>query len=251
MKFTLPYEKQGYSQYGETGIIEFLTEKIINPKKNFVEIGFGTGNQNMTLDLLDRGFTGIGIDLQDWDPLTPNRWGDNIHKIQALVDPDNIFDLLKTSDQNCDFFSLDIDSFDFEIAKTLLEKNFHPSVICVEINPWFGSDVEASFPYIAAAGKKTYTRRHFRGASLQKYINLFKKYNYEFFTLNSWSYHNGFFYDPSRLTSFSAPRITKVNENNSTEFPDPAIYDPLWLRAAIESHDVWKNYVDIIYSEYK
>ena len=39
----LPYERQGFSQNAETGIIEYMLAGILNSKKTFVEIGFGDG----------------------------------------------------------------------------------------------------------------------------------------------------------------------------------------------------------------
>ena len=80
--FTLPYERQGYSQFGETGIIELMLSGLRDPHQTFVEIGFGTGNQNMTMDLLDQGYRGVGVDvlvdvlIRTWRLLISRR---NIH----------------------------------------------------------------------------------------------------------------------------------------------------------------------------
>ena len=162
MHFTLPYERQGHSQFGETGIIELLLAGLRDPHQTFVEIGFGTGNQNMTMDLLDRGYRGVGVDGREWEPDTPNRWGDAITKLKQMITPDDIVDVLRpVADWNADFFSLDIDSFDYDIARVLLEAGFRPAVICVEINKHFGSTTQAGFPYIANVRKKTYDRRYF------------------------------------------------------------------------------------------
>ena len=46
--YKLHYEKQIYSQHGEDGIIEMMTNAIINPDKTFLEIGWGDGGTNMT-----------------------------------------------------------------------------------------------------------------------------------------------------------------------------------------------------------
>ena len=242
--FSLPYEYQGHSQFGETGIIELMLAGVKDPHKTFVEIGFGTGNQNMTMDLLDRGYTGVGVDGRDWDPDTPNRWGNSITKIQQMITVDDVVDLLKpVADWQCDFFSLDIDSFDYEVAKLLLESGFKPAVVCVEINPNFGSTTKASFPYIPDVKKKTYTRRHFSGASLSKYTQLYETHGLKFFTLNSVSYHNAFYYDPARVSLPDVPVITQIQDN---EF-DSVIYNETELRKMIAEHAFWKDYQDVIF----
>ena len=132
-----------------------------------------------------------------------------------MVTPDDIVEVLRpVADWQCDFFSLDIDSFDYEVARVLLETGFRPATVCVEINPHFGSVIQASFPYIANVKKKTYDRRYFRGASLAKYTKLFEKYGLKFFTLNSVSYHNAFYYDPNRVTVPNVPTLTEINQNH-------------------------------------
>jgi hypothetical protein len=242
--FSLPYEYQGHSQFGETGIIELILTGLKDPHKTFVEIGFGTGNQNMTMDLLDRGYTGVGVDGRDWDLDTPNRWGNSITKIQQMITVDDVVDLLKpVADWQCDFFSLDIDSFDYEVAKLLLESGFKPAVVCVEINPNFGSTTKASFPYIPNVKKKTYTRRHFCGSSLSKYTHLWETHGLKFFTLNSISYHNAFYYDPARVSLPDVPVITQIQDNQF----DPVIYNETELRKMIAEHAFWKDYQDVIF----
>ena len=257
--FTLPYERQGYSQFGETGIIELMLSGLRDPHRTFVEIGFGTGNQNMTMDLLDQGYTGVGVDGRDWEPDTPNRWGNAITKLKQMITVDDIVDVLRpVTDWQCDLFSLDVDSFDYEIARVLLETGFKPAVVCVEINPHFGSTVEASFPYIPNVKKKTYDRRYYRGASLSKYTKLFKSYGLEFFTLNSISYHNAFYYDPARVTVPEVETITKVNQNHfdwllqpETASPDTVLYDDSELKKMISEHWFWKDYVNVIYRDFE
>ena len=259
MHFTLPYEKQGHSQFGETGIIELLLAGLQDPHRTFVEIGFGTGNQNMTMDLLDQGYHGVGVDGREWEPDTPNRWGNAVTKLKQMITPDDIVDVLQpVADWQTDFFSLDIDSFDYEVAKILLEKGFRPAVVCVEINPHFGSTTQASFPYIPNVKKKTYDRRYFRGASLSKYTKLWQQYGLEFFTLNSVSYHNAFYYDPARVRKPDVPVITQVNQNHfdwvgksEQPSPDSVLYDDIELRKMISEHWFWKDYQPTIYKDFE
>jgi hypothetical protein len=240
MHFTLPYERQGHSQFGETGIIELLLAGLQDPHQTFVEIGFGTGNQNMTMDLLDRGYRGIGVDARDWEPDTPNRWGDAITKLKQMIIPDDIVDVLRpVADWNTDFFSLDIDSFDYDIAYALLQAGFRPAVVCVEINKHFGPITQASFPYIANARKKTYDRRYFCGASLSKYTKLWEHHGMKFFTLNSISNHNAFYYDPARVTIPNVPVLSQID----VELQD--------IKTMIQEHWCWKDHEQTIYKDFE
>ena len=42
--------------------------------------------------------------------------------------------VLRTISMSSDFLNLDIDSYDLEVMKKILEKNFRPKVISMEIN---------------------------------------------------------------------------------------------------------------------
>ncbi len=51
-----------YSQNGEDGIIRFITQRIANPEKTFVEFGFGL-RENKCLKLaLQEGYSGLYAD---------------------------------------------------------------------------------------------------------------------------------------------------------------------------------------------
>jgi hypothetical protein len=240
MHFTLPYERQGHSQFGETGIIELLLSGLKDPHQTFVEIGFGTGNQNMTMDLLDRGYRGVGVDGREWDPDTPNRWGDAVTKLKQMITTEDIVDVLRpVADWNTDFFSLDIDSFDYEIARVLLQAGFRPAVVCVEINKHFGPTTQAGFPYIANVKKKTYDRRFFCSASLSKYTKLWEHYGMKFFTLNSISNHNAFYYDPARVTRPDVPVLSQID----VELQD--------IKTMIQQHWFWKDHEQTIYKDFE
>ena len=50
-KWRLDYESQTYSQHGEDGIIQVLTDAIQHPNRFVFEIGWGSGDQNMSRNL--------------------------------------------------------------------------------------------------------------------------------------------------------------------------------------------------------
>lgn len=233
----LPYERQGLSQHAESGIIEFLLAGIHQPRKNFVEIGFGTGTQNMTLDLLAKGYSGIGIDGRDWDPSVDQRWPDQLTKIQQMITPDSILNFIPENLRQPDFFSIDIDSFDYEVTKALLEAKFRPAVACCEINQYFGHEW-GSFPYVENAIKKTYDRKFAYGCGLEKYNHLWATYGYEFFTIDT-SAVNGFWIDPTQVVvDMTVPRHQDLHEVDTTV-----------LKQQLAKHWYWQDKISTIYQK--
>jgi hypothetical protein len=233
----LPYERQGFSQNYETGIIEYMLAGISAPTKTFVEIGFGDGTQNMTLDLLHQGYCGVGIDGWDWDPSVVERWPDQLIKVQKMISPDNVAKYIPEQYWQPDFFSLDIDSFDYEVASTLLQSGFRPATVCCEINKNFG-DERASFPYVKNPIKKvTYNRRFLYGCSLSKYKDLWSQYGYEFFTFDTRAV-NGFWFHPEQV---SIDLDVARNQSFGT------VIDTSIIKQQIADHQYWGNKQHEIY----
>ena len=232
----LPYERQGFSQNDETGIIEYMLAGIVDSKKTFVEIGFGDGTQNMTLDLLHQGYCGVGIDGWDWDPSVIERWPDQLIKVQQMISPGDVAQYIPEQYWQPDFFSLDIDSFDYEVASTLLQSGFRPAVVCCEINKHFGNDW-ASFPYVENTIKKvTYNRKFHYGCSLSKYKDLWSQYGYEFFTFDTRAV-NAFWFHPAQVNlDLDVPR------NQTLDEIDTAI-----MKQQIADHQYWNNKENEIY----
>jgi hypothetical protein len=235
MTIRLPYERKGHSQHTETGIIEFMLAGVHNPKKTFVEIGFGDGTENMTLDLLHLGYSGVGIDGYDWNPTVVERWPDQLIKIQEMITPRTVLDHIPIGLMTPDFFSLDIDSFDYEIAKVLLQSGFAPAVVCCEINKKFG-DEWASFPYIKDAGDDIYDRKFSYGCSLSKYKDLWSKHGYEFFTVDTTAV-NGFWFDPKKVT-LDMTVLRHLDLGN---------IDTSYIKDGLASHWFWKNNLNLLY----
>ena len=207
----LPYEKQITSQHGEDGIIEQMLNAIKNPDKKFLEIGWGDGGTNMTWHLMtQQGWSGVGVDAQapkkGYDLFPPG-----FKHFQEFVYPNTCVKYLDHVPLNCDFFSLDIDSFDYEIAKTLLEKGFRPKTVCVEINKYFGANHYGSFPYAERIKKKMYHKLYFSGVSLRKYIDFWAHYGYKYFGYDS-STTNAFFYKADACESLDHLPILELKD---------------------------------------
>jgi hypothetical protein len=188
----LPYEYQFSSQHREDGIIDLLCARIPDPDYRAIEIGSGNGEQNMIRNLIEnRGYHGIGHDLQ------PARWQHDKyeHRIQA-VNLDELGALVESwPTRTPDFFSLDIDSFDFWVLKDLLyNHDFRPAVMCLEYLSYFRNQIASVRPDL---GKYKLAAL---GCSLGAYQQLTERFGYRFFTVDTCGV-NGFFYLPSRLAN--------------------------------------------------
>jgi hypothetical protein len=129
-EFFLPYEYRLRSQHREDGIVDLLCSCIAHPDYRAIEIGSGNGEENMIRNLVEnRNYHGTGHDVQSaaW---THDRYE---HRAGAVA-IDQLASLIESwPTRTPDFFSLDIDSFDFWVLKDLLYRHdFRPAVMCLE-----------------------------------------------------------------------------------------------------------------------
>lgn len=227
--FLLSYEKQVYSQHGEDGIIETLTNAIKNKNKFFIELGYGYGDVNNSLYLSDKGWSGIGVDAKS------NKYPlkENVDRKVSFITPDNLNELLEHSPNNPDFFSLDIDSFDYEIAEKYMSLGNRPKVVCAEINRKFGTELECSFPYVKDC--RMYDKKNHHGVSFKKYNSFWESLGYKFYTLDT-SHVNVFYYDPKEVDENLLP-TEKLNWCiHSFQIP------PVEFLKNLQEHEFWKKY---------
>ena len=224
----LPYESQFSSQHREDGIINLLCSHILDPNYQAIEIGSGTGDQNMIRNLTEnRGYHGIGHDMQQ------PRWQHERYEHRVCAVTLGYLNLLVDAwpTRTPDFFSLDIDSFDFWVLKDLLYNyDFRPAVMCLEYLSYFRDQIASARPDL---GKYKLAAL---GCSLGAYQQLTERFGYRFFTVDTCGV-NGFFYLPDRMKDIAAldnlprhawrmyPRYAKhiiEPDNPAMEF-DPAV----------------------------
>jgi len=229
---SLPYEFKVWSQHKEDGIIELLTNSIKDNTKTFLEIGWGNGTENMTHHLMDQGWGGVGVDA---DPRIFSKavLPDNFKHINLKVTPKNVDKAFKDTPKIFDFFSLDIDSYDYEISKWLLENNYIPKVVCLEINKRFGPNIYASFPFIEFASKHNgfYKKTGLFGVSLAKYKKLWTDYGYKYFGYDT-SANNIFFYHPEYVNN-----LDNMERHSDESFP---VTDDSAMITMVENNSYWK-----------
>jgi len=137
----LDYRGNNYSQNGEDGIIEKILSILKIENGFFVEFGAADGKMcSNTWNLVERGWSGLYIEgLESYynecsDNIKPYS---NVKCINKYVDykGDNTLDnILKESNviYNFDILSIDIDSYDYHVWKSL--EKFKPKIVIIEIN---------------------------------------------------------------------------------------------------------------------
>lgn len=176
MKY-LTYEKRVFSQHGEDGIIEFLLSFIVDKNKTFLEIGWGNGEVNCCRNLLENlNFSGTGVDAK-----FSKIFHKNLKSISKLISLDDVDYLISLEGKEPTVFSLDIDSFDWHLLKSMLVKGFFPKIICHEYNSILGPDKAISRKY---GNHVKYNKKTLFGASISAYKKILEK-NYNFITVDS------------------------------------------------------------------
>ena len=190
-----------FSQFGEDGILDYLTTRLSLYKPTFVEIGTESYAESNTRFLFQRTTTkGLIIDC---DPELKNKmaqvlggyliYGDLTAK-SAFVSRDNILDLLVDDQQNwldVDLLSLDIDGNDYWVMQALLPHCQH-KIIVLEYNFIFGHELAVSTPYQPSFMRTRYHHSNLCfGASLPAFFDLMASGGYVFVGSNLFG-NNGF-----------------------------------------------------------
>ncbi len=182
----LPYEEKVFSQHREDGIILKLLSLINENNHIAIEIGSGNGIENMLRNLVENhSYIGFGHDIEE----SAFSHANYTHK-SGIISLENLNEFISgVPTTEPAFFSLDIDSYDFWIMKSLMRDfHFRPKIICAEYLCYYGSTMKCSVKY----GLANYSYRKC-GASLAAYKELLSRYGYKFFTCDTRGV-NSFFY---------------------------------------------------------
>ncbi len=174
-----------YSQFGEDGILQFITHhlKDVIENKIFIEIGVQNYTEANTRFLLENNYwRGILIDCNHADIQSIKAshcyWKNNLFAQTALVTRENINNLivdLKLPEE-IGIFSLDIDGNDYWVLEAMTV--IRPSIIIVEYNSFLGSTMPVSIPYKPDfIWQKSHPNSYF-GASLAAFCHLLQKRGY-------------------------------------------------------------------------
>ena len=191
-------EYKVFSQWGEDGIIDWITSKLKDIPNSFLEIGTENYNESNTRYLLqNKNWTGYLIEgnKKAVEEIKKNRifWKYNLTVKNAFINSTNINQILKKIKipKKIGLLSIDIDSVDYWVLKEL--KYVIPVIIVCEFNPLFGEKKLVTVP-----NKKKFirTEEHFSnlyyGASIKAFQSLLKKNGYIFIGTNT-AGNNAFF----------------------------------------------------------
>ena len=196
------WEFTGFSQHGEDGVIDYLTRKLSDPNRYFVEIGASNGLENNSTWLaVARSYSGLMVDRDAqsiwWCQHLLQSINYGLQFRQMFVTRDNLSELKKAARHlDPDVFSLDIDGNDFHVAEALMNSGFRPKVWVVEYNSAFGPERRLTIPYQAEfqvtnePGMDLYC-----GCSIAAWRALMERERYRFVSVDQCGV-NAFFIDP-------------------------------------------------------
>lgn len=166
------YEFKVFSQFGEDGIIQRLTQVVPIEHRTFIEFGVEDFfESNCRFLLMKDNWKGFVIDgsAKNIGKLKNAYfyWKHQIEAIDAFITKENINGLLQRSGFHPDLgiLSIDIDGNDYHILEAI--EGFKPRILICEYNSIFGGIRKISVPYDPAfrRTKKHYSNLYF-GASL-------------------------------------------------------------------------------------
>jgi hypothetical protein len=185
------HEFKVYSQWGEDGIIDYLSRKVEIKNNIFVEFGVGNYLESNTRYLLvNKNWSGLVIDGDSnnvsFIKSDSIYWRYNLKADCVFITKDNINELFKKHDVMGDIglLSVDIDGNDYWVWEEI--DVISPRIVIIEYNYRFGADNAVTIPYDPnfVRLKAHYSMIYF-GASLQALVSLGKRKGYSFIGCNS------------------------------------------------------------------
>lgn len=146
------YEFKVFSQWGEDGIIQHLTQIIEIKNRTFIEFGVEDFfESNCRFLLMKDDWKGFVIDGSTTNIQRLKNsyfyWKHHLISVDKFITKDNINEILELSgfDDDVGILSVDLDGNDYHILEAI--KNFRPRILICEYNPYFGDTRKVSVPY--------------------------------------------------------------------------------------------------------
>lgn len=141
-----------FSQWGEDGIIQFLSRQVPIESKIFVEFGVQDYLESNTRFLVAKdNWSGLVIDgsAENIDKIQRSElyWRHRIRAECAFITRENINDTIRSAGITGDIglLSIDIDGNDYWVWQAI--DAVHPRIVVAEYNARFGADAVVSVPY--------------------------------------------------------------------------------------------------------
>jgi hypothetical protein len=192
------YSFKVFSQWGEDGIIQFLTEALSVQNRTFIEFGVEDFSEsNCRFLLMKDNWRGFVV---DGSPKNVQKikdsyyfWQYDLQAEAAFIDRDNVDGILVRSgfDPEVGILSVDIDGVDYHVLERL--GRWKASIIIVEYNPVFGHERPVSVPYDPTfwRGRAHHSNLYY-GANLPAFDHLLTARGYAFIGVNQ-QRSNGFY----------------------------------------------------------
>jgi len=184
------HEFKVFSQWGEDGIIQFLTRNLDVAHRTFIEFGVEDFSEsNCRFLLMKDHWQGFVIDgsSQNIESLRSSYfyWQHALDSEAAFITRENVDELLSRSgfDRELGILSVDIDGVDYYVLEAL--HAWRPSILIVEYNGVLGSQRAVSVPYDPGFWR---TAKHasnlYYGASLPAFVHLAGQRGYSLVGVN-------------------------------------------------------------------
>ncbi len=192
------FEFKVFSQWGEDGIIQFLTRHIEIPNKIFVEFGVGDYTESCTRFLLiNDNWSGLVMDSSksniNFIKSDDIYWRYDLKAVCSFITRDNINQLIRQNikEKEIGLLVIDIDGNDYWVWKAIDTVN--PRIVICEYNGIFSCEHFVTVPYDEKfiRAKKHYSNLYC-GASLSALCFLAEEKGYVFVGCNS-NGNNAFF----------------------------------------------------------
>lgn len=185
------YEFKVFSQWGEDGIIQHLTNVIEIKNKTFIEFGVEDFfESNCRFLLMKDNWKGFIIDgsIDNICKLKKSYlyWKYHLNAIASFITKDNINFLLEKSgfDEDVGILSIDLDGNDYYILDSI--SKFKPRILICEFNPLFDPHRKISIPYQENFYRtKAHYSNLYWGASLGAFCFFAKRKGYSLVGTNS------------------------------------------------------------------
>ena len=184
------HEFKVFSQWGEDGILQYLTQHIDIQKSTFIELGIEDFSESNCRFLMMKDYWhGFVIDGSDHNIRRLRSsyyyWQYQLQSKAAFITKENVAALLDESGFGKDLgiLSIDIDGVDWHVLEAL--GSWRPAILVVEYNDAFGFTQPVTVPYdsdFVRAGK--HPSNLYWGASLPAFDYLARRRDYALVGIN-------------------------------------------------------------------
>lgn len=180
-----------FSQFGDDGIVHYLTTRIAPSSTTFIEFGVEDyAESNTRFLLMHQNWSGFVMDgseqniarLHTW----PIFWKYDLRAQAAFIDRDNINRLLETSEfpKDVGLLHIDLDGNDYWVWEQITA--VEPVIVIVEYNSVFGAERPIAIPYDPTFNRtRAHTSNLYWGTSLAALHHLAQRKGYAFVGCNS------------------------------------------------------------------